>query len=223
MRRTSSGGIAAPPMPPTRSCEKSVRARSGCASTSSHCVGTPGAHRDALVADEAQRLGRRPRLAGDHDRRRVRELVPHARHVADVREREHDEPPVPGSVSWPMLREIAGLALRGRRPRPSARRSSRSSTRCRWGRSASSVREALAAGRRRSARLERVDARGRGRGRRPSGSSAPSPRTVTWDRVRARMLACLVRTEPEVDRGGDRADAQRAEVAGGELDRRGRA
>ena len=33
--------MAAPPMPQTRSREKSVRARSGCASTSSHCVGTP--------------------------------------------------------------------------------------------------------------------------------------------------------------------------------------
>ena len=34
------------------------------------------------------------------------------------------------------------------------------------------------------------------------------------------MLACSVGPEPQVDRGGDRADAQRAEVAGGELDRR---
>ncbi len=39
--RTSSGGIAAAPMPATRSVAKLVRATSGWPSTSCHCVGTP--------------------------------------------------------------------------------------------------------------------------------------------------------------------------------------
>ena len=52
IRRTSSGGIDAAPRPATRTPEKSVIARSGWSSISDHCVGTPGRHRDVLVADE---------------------------------------------------------------------------------------------------------------------------------------------------------------------------
>ena len=41
IRWTSSGAIDAAPVAATRSVEKSVRSRSGWASTSAHCVGTP--------------------------------------------------------------------------------------------------------------------------------------------------------------------------------------
>ena len=59
MRRISSGAAGAPPVPATRTAEKSVRGRSGCSSTNAHCVGTPVAivtpssrtRRSASVAD----------------------------------------------------------------------------------------------------------------------------------------------------------------------------
>ena len=104
MRRTRSGEIAAPPMPHTRTSEKSVRARSGWARTSSHCVGTPVPIVMRSSRMSRKRLGCRPRLAGEHDRRAVRELVPHPGHVADVREGQHDEPAIAG------LGELAHVA-----------------------------------------------------------------------------------------------------------------
>ncbi len=177
------------------------------------------AHRDVLLADEAQRLGRRPRLAGEHDRGAVRELVPHAGHVADVGEGEDDEPAVARLGELAHVPRDRGHADRGRRPRPSARRWCRSSTRCTRGRSAAIAGEPSRERRpaERGAELGDVEHLARRRHRRGSrrrrrGRSRRGSGAVEDARL-------LVDAEPQVDRGGDGAGPQRAEVAGGELDR----
>ena len=182
MRRTSSGGIAAPPMPATRSWEKSVVSTSGCSSTRCHCVGTP-----VTMVIASSRM-RRSVSAADHGSPastivvRVGELVPHAGHVADVRERQHDETAVAGCGQLADVARDRRLALvvehralgrAGRAARPhDARRVGRVE-----------VREAAAGG----SAANALPARRRGppgRRRRPSGTTAPSPTTVTRGSVR---------------------------------------
>ena len=220
MRRTRSGGIAAAPIPATRSREKSVRLDVGMLEDELPLGGHARRHRDALVADEAQRLGGGPRLAREHDRRArwrarptsascSRRAGTAARRAAGRR----------AACSSPMLREIAAwrswsytapFGAPGRPARPhDAGRVGRVEPRA-----GARVR------RRAKASLSAVDGDHVAGVRRRRGRDARRPRTVTTGSLRATMLACSLDAEPQVDRGGDRADPERAEVAGGELRRR---
>ena len=207
-------------MPQTRSSrEVGARSRSGCGEDELPLGRHAGAHGDVLVADEAQRLGRRPRLAREDDRRAVRELVPHAGHVADVRERQHDEPPVAGLGELADVARDRGHALVvvDRALRRAGRPAGPDDARRVGGRRCAGA-PTRGAGSRPSA-FPSSETWSTWPASAPSGISAPSPRTVTAGSRPLEDAHLLAHAEPEVDRGGDRPGPQRAEVAGGELDR----
>ena len=210
IRRTRSGAIDAPPSAPTRSPEKSVPLDVRVREHERPLRGDAGGHRDALLADQPQRTPRPTtarRRAPASCRSRARPTCGSCSRRARTAGRGAGGHRV--AVSSPMLREMTAMrgvvvhrALR-------LRRSSRSSRRCTRRRSGS---RSGSDWRRRPAPNARPSSETWSRlpASTPSGSSTPSPTTVTTGSRALEDARLLARAEPQVDRGRDRTRTQRA-------------